>query len=204
MKTVAYNVNLIPKDPFFTTPIGKVLKWALSVGRYIVVFTELIVIFSFLTRFSLDRQVTDLNETIARKRTIIESYGTLEDDVTRVQAILQEYDQIAAQENITEVFPEMSRIVPSDVVLTEFVIRPGQVSFSGLVTSQNSLNALISNIQLSQRFFNVSVDRIESTEDVDVEGFDFVIRADTRREQGGDDTGDEIEKVNILDRSADF
>ena len=73
----AITINLVPKDPFFATIPGRVLKWALSAGRYIVIFTELVVIISFATRFTLDRQVTDLNDTITSKEAIINSYGAL-------------------------------------------------------------------------------------------------------------------------------
>ena len=40
-------INLLPKDKWEVGVIGKLLKWALNIGRYIVVFTELIVISAF-------------------------------------------------------------------------------------------------------------------------------------------------------------
>lgn len=179
-KLASVDVNLLPKDPFFDTPLGKSLKWALSVGRYIVIFTELVVIISFATRFSLDRQVTDLNDAINQKEAIIRSYGDLEENVRTTQSIIQQYQQIEQQGNIVEVFPALSRITPPDVRLDELVVRPTSVVFGGTTLSQASLNLLITNIQLSPDFSNVVVDRIETSDGQRNTGFSFRLRADTQ------------------------
>ncbi len=179
-KSVHFNINLLPQDPFFETIIGKTLKWALSIGRYIVIFTELVVIGSFATRFSLDRQVTDLNSSIAQKQSIIESYGDLEDRVRTAQTKIDSYQQIDQQKNIAEIFPQLSSITPRDVKLTELIIKPTNVTLGGTTRSQNSLNLLINNIQLSPHFFNLSVDRIETSPD-QINVLVFRLRADTEK-----------------------
>jgi Tfp pilus assembly protein PilN len=200
-KNISFDINLLPKDPFFATPAGQILKWALSIGRYIVIFTELVVILSFVTRFSLDRQVTDLNDAISQKKTVIESYGDLEESVRQIQKVLEEYTIIKQQVNITEVFPELTKIIPRDTELNELVLRPDQISFSGRTIKQSSLNIIINNIQLSHRFSNVSVDKIESNSTDDGGGFNFVIRANTRPVEVKTQSTREVEKTNILDRT---
>lgn len=161
-KVLSININLVPKDPFFQTPLGKTLRWALSVGRYLVIFTELVVIVSFATRFTLDRQVTDLNDAIGQRQRLIESYGTLESDFRVVQAKIDTYKQIEQQGNIVEIFPKISEVIPDGVKFQELTIFPDKLSFSGLALSQNTLNTLITNMQLSKSLFNVKVEKIES------------------------------------------
>src|SRR5690554_2981690 len=97
-KPASITINLLPKDPFFETVVGKTLKWALSAGRYIVIFTELIVILSFLARFTLDRQLTDVNSDIANNETIVASYGELEENFRRAQERTTQIKQINAEE----------------------------------------------------------------------------------------------------------
>ncbi len=177
-KTVAFNVNLIPDDPFFDTIIGRVLRWAVSVGRYIVMFTELIVIISFATRFSLDRQLTDLNDSINQKSNLIQSYGDLEQNIKSAQNKLDQYQQLEQQKNLADVFPALSAIIPSDVILQTLSIKTNQISLTGTTQSQTSLNLLVNNIQLSTAFRNVSIDRIESGKDNATQLF-FQISADT-------------------------
>ncbi len=177
-KTVAIDINLVPKDPFFSTKLGQVLQWSLSVGRYIVMFVELIVVLSFATRFYLDRQITDLNQSISQKQAIVESYAGFEAEFRRVQTKIADYQQVAQQENIVEVFPSLSQVVPSGVELTELVIYPDRVSLAGTALSQRSLNLLINNLQLSPDFTNVVVNTIES-QSTSGSGFAFQISAQT-------------------------
>jgi len=201
MKKPAHiNINLIPEDPFFQTPLGKTLKWALSVGRYIVIFTELVVIISFATRFSLDRQVTDLNETIAQKQTIIESYGDLEQKVRDTQQKADQYEQIEQQSNIADIFPKLSKITPSDIKLDELAIKLDNVTLSGTAYSTNSLNLFINNLQLSKDFFNVNVNKIE-TGDKKNPGFQFSIKASTQQAELKKAAPVTEEKINVLDRT---
>lgn len=177
-KKVNIAVNLLPEDPFFETIIGRTMRWAVSIGRYIVIFTELIVILSFATRFSLDRQITDLNDAIHQKASVIRSFGQLENDILSVQGRINEYQQLQQRENLAEIFPALSAVAPQDVSLTTLIILPNQVTMHGTTQSQASLNLLINNLQLSSEFFNVRVNRIESS--TQTEGnIVFEITADT-------------------------
>lgn len=173
-------INLLPKDPFLSTPLGRFLTWALKVGRYLVIFTELVVITSFGSRFAIDRQVTDLNVQIFEKQSIINSYGTLEQEVRTIQKKLSQYKQIQNQTNLADAFPALSEVTPGDVVLNELTIQPGRLTFEGSTLSQTSLNLLINNLQLSPRFYDVSVERIE-TGDVRDPKVKFRIQAKLRQ-----------------------
>lgn len=178
---VAIDINLVPRDPFFLTPIGKALQWALSAGRYIVMFTELLVVLSFVTRFYLDRQVTDLNGALFRKQSVIESYGSFEEEFRGVQKKIEQYQQIEQTENIVDVFPALAQVIPDGVQLTELAIYPDKVALTGSVLSQRSLNLLINNLQLSPYFTNVVVNTIES-EGPTNSGFAFRLNAQTNKQ----------------------
>lgn len=172
------NINLVPEDPFFETVLGKALRWALSVGRYLVIFTELVVILSFVARFTLDRQLTNLNDSIHQKTTVIESYADLEQQVRLIQHKTDQYKQIDQQTNIVEVFPALTQIMPNGIQLNSLTIRPGNIIISGQALSQTALNILINNFQLSTDFHRVSVDKIEASEVRQI-GFEFLINAQT-------------------------
>lgn len=179
-KALNISINLLPKDPFLASPIGKILQWALSVGRYIVIFTELIVIISFITRFSLDRQITDLNEKIFQKKTVIQSYGDLEPKVRLAQQKTQQYDQLADQANLSEVFPQLTAIIPQGVSLNELTVQPGSITFTGTAQSENSFNLLVNNLQVSPDFNDIVVNSITTNKDQQRNpGFEFKIEAKT-------------------------
>lgn len=201
MKKAAHiNINLLPKDPFFSTVIGKVLRWALSAGRYIVIFTELVVIMSFVARFTLDRQVTDLNSAIEKKRQIILSYGDLEDNVRTVQEKINQYKQTETETNIADTFAHLSAVVPDGITLRELAIRPTAITISGRTFSQSSFNLLINNLQLSSDFTNINVGEIQSS-DQEKGSIEFTIRADTKTVQRIPAAQNTNEEVDLLDRT---
>ncbi len=179
-KTAHLRINLLPKDPFLSSPLGRLLQWSLSIGRYLVIFTELVVIISFATRFNLDRQNTDLNTAILQKQIIIESYGDLEQQVKDVQKKIESYTQVEQQVNIADAFQALTEVTPQDIKLEELNIQQNNIIFSGHTRSTVSLNLLINNIQLSQRFDDIVVEKIETKSDKDP-GFDFRIRATMKR-----------------------
>ena len=175
-KKLDITVNLVPQDPFFETALGRFLKWALSIGRYIVIFTELIVILSFASRFTLDRMVTDLNSEINQKQRVISSYGDLEKKFRFIQKQIEDYQQFKQEANLVDIFPILNENIPDNVVFETLLIRPEAINFTGSALSQNSLNVLVNNLQLNPHFAEVSVNKIESRGEK-VAGFNFDMQA---------------------------
>lgn len=199
-KTAQVNINLLPKDPFFSTIFGKILRWALSAGRYIVIFTELVVIMSFIARFTLDRQVTDLNSSIEKKKQIILSYGSLEDEFKTIQEKITQYKQTEQDTNIVDTFEHLSAVIPDGITLKELAIRPTSVTISGNTFSQNSFNLLVNNLQLSTNFLNINVGEVQSSEE-EKGSIEFSIKADTKIIQKVKANKATTEKVDLLDRT---
>lgn len=175
-KKLDITVNLVPQDPFFETALGRFLKWALSVGRYIVIFTELIVILSFASRFTLDRMVTDLNASINQKERVINSYGDLEKRFRFVQKQIEDYQQFKQEANLVDIFPILNENIPNNVVFETLLIKPDMINFTGSALSQDSLNILVNNLQLNPHFAEVSVNKIESRGEKTT-GFNFDMKA---------------------------
>jgi Tfp pilus assembly protein PilN len=199
-KPASININLVPKDPFFHTPLGRGLQWALSAGRYIIIFTELIVIISFAARFTLDRQITDLNSEIVANQAAISNYGELENDFRLAQAKIENVQQIEQDVNIVDVFQKLTEVTPQDVTLSQLVISPSSVTVTGKTLSQTSFNLLVNNLQLSSQFRNVTINKVGSEEDGSP-GLLFNIIADTKvRDAKAVNTQTE-EKINVLDRT---
>lgn len=177
----AININLLPSDPFFATPLGRILRWALSGGRYIVIFTELIVIISFAARFTLDRQLTDLTKEISQKKSIVLSYGALEQQVRDTQAKLTNYENLEQDANLADVFEKLSVVTPKQITLTRLSITSSAITIDGSAPSQSTFNILITNLQLSPDFSAVTVSKVESA-DKNTPGFLFTLTAQTKND----------------------
>lgn len=167
-KRLSYNVNLLPKDPFLNTSAGRVLQWSLNTGRYIVIFTEIVVILSFASRFVLDRKVTDLNESIYQKQLIISSQDQFENEFRLVQAKIQNLQQLEQQNNLIDIFPIFQKIIPNGLQLEKMNIRQNVISGEALASSNDALTLFISNLQLSPHFQEVSVSKIETSDEKQV------------------------------------
>ena len=171
------DINLVPKDPFLATTTGKSLLWALTAGRYLLIFTIVVVIISLSTRFALDAQITDLNNKILLNETRIRGYGTLEQDFRSAQTKIQDYQSITSGAAIIESFPQLTAITPFDVQLTSLTMRPESVTIEGTSLSRDSFNTYINNLQLTPYFTSVSIDSLEAEEEA--AGYTFSIVAQT-------------------------
>lgn len=157
------SIELLPREEWEKTSFGRLLKWVLNVGRWIVISTELIVILAFLSRFKLDRDLTNIYEEIKQKQAVIESMSSFEDRFRFLQTRLAttnglEKRQLAASKILAEVAP----LVPIDVSLTEMTVADKEISFVATALSEFGLAAFINNLQKSPRFENLSVGNVTS------------------------------------------
>jgi len=83
--TKSKQINLIPQDEFESSNFGRILKWALSTFRIVVIVTELIVMSAFLSRFWLDAKNSDLNEEINVNKSQIIAYKDIETEFRSLQ-----------------------------------------------------------------------------------------------------------------------
>ncbi len=81
--------SLLPDSENNNTFLARVLRWTTTVGRFVIVFTELIVISAFLSRFWLDRKNSDLSEVIRQQKAILESTQDFEKEFTLLQQRLK-------------------------------------------------------------------------------------------------------------------
>lgn len=178
-KSQKLTINLLPQDPFFDSTVGRILQWSMGAGRYIVIFTEIVVIFSFAARFTLDRQVTDLNEKLYDQIAQLEGLAAQEADFRLAQAQLTEVKKNQEISNILGVFAALNAVVPSDVILNRLSISQNAISLESNALSQSGFITFINNLQLSPQFNTIRVGKVESTGS-NQPGFTFSLTAATR------------------------
>jgi len=169
------SINLLPQDPFYETPLGRVMAWASTVGRYLVIFTEVVVIFSFASRFKLDRDLTDLNAAILQKSFIVDSYGPLESDVRVVQKKLDFLSQQKTAYNALDILDLISNNIPQNVAYTLVQIYAQEVQLTGVALTPESLATLVRLLQRQALTKALYVDQIKSAQN-GAAGFEFSMR----------------------------
>lgn len=172
-------INLIPQDPFLESIPGKFLTWALSVGRYIVVFTELIVILTFLSRFQLDRELTDLNEQILQQVAIIESYEATEPKYLNLQKQTNFILQKQQNESIVSTLTMLEKTLPLDVKLEDLNLHQGSWSINAQSLSAHGMKQAINQIMTLNPQSNVSVNSVRLDNRTNVIKFEMRVSAKT-------------------------
>ena len=176
-------INLLPQDPFYETPVGRVMAWASTVGRYLVIFTELVVIISFASRFKLDRDLTDLNSAVLQKSQIVDSYGELEKDVRVTQIktgyVVQQKDGYSS----IDVLDTVTRSLPYDVVLTTLQVFSQEIQITGIALTPEALAQMVRNLQTQPTIANLFVDQIKSNSQGGA-GLEFIIHMQLKQKPG--------------------
>lgn len=114
-------ISLLPEKGKPQDVINKFIDWVLSVGKYIIVFTQLIVIGAFLSRFWLDRINNDLSAKIRQQSAILSSAQNFERQFRLFQSRLIAIDENLDKEK-TPIDPLLiiGKNLPPDIYLLNY------------------------------------------------------------------------------------
>lgn len=157
-------VNLLPKDGFSQSPIGHFLEWSLTIGRYIVVFTEMVVILTFLQRFQLDRKISDINESLYSYKNYLTNAVEFEDEYRRIQQKAEFITQLESQVNVVTVLDFLTTNAPSDIYFERLSVSNQVFTVDGSAFSQTSLETFVESLKEYENVTDVNIQRIESVE----------------------------------------
>jgi len=158
------SINLLPKDSFEFSTLGKALKWATTIGRVLVVLTEFVVLLAFGSRFYFDKKLDDLNTDLTQKQAQIAAYAQVETDMRK---ILAKQEPIMAFQNsgvnLQERISDLTQILPTGTALDSLTLNGNALTLSGMAQSEygfaqflNGLKKLVNleSINLSNTSFD--------------------------------------------------
>jgi len=156
------DINLLPEDK---QPLGSFLSWVLTSGRYIVIGTEIIVLIAFLSRFKLDRDLTDLHQSIAQKQAIVLAAQDLEKQVRILQNHLLIIKKFENQRDFPpKLLATFEQLIPIDVSLTELSSQEAELTLKATAGSNQGFSAFINNLSSSPSFKDISLDNVGKNE----------------------------------------
>lgn len=170
-------INLLPKDKFEISPVGRFLKWATSAGRIIVVLTEFVVICAFLSRFYFDTQLANLFDEINQKKAIVTSAAAFEESFRQTQEKIKIIKSLLAQESRPSLLiSEISQLLPLDISLTAVGLEEKKIILSGYTLSENSLRLFWAGLNQHPQLEQIALTNISSRKE-GLPGLDFTITA---------------------------
>ena len=158
MPTHDVAINLIGEEEMGHTPIGRIVSWAVTYGRYIMIGTEVVVLLAFISRFSLDRKLTDLNEEISQKQAIIEANVDFEQQFRKIQGQVSNISKLEKTPNtMVDALDTMQSLLPVDAYLNSLDIAPNKVTANAVAGTSTGFAALLANLQNTKQFTNVDI-----------------------------------------------
>lgn len=169
------NINLIVKEGTEESFSGQVLAWAITYGRYIIIITQIIVLSVFFLRFKLDREHTDLKESVSQKQALVESISDLEMDIRRIQERLSKIGSITTNQLVfLKILRFLQDKTPSNTVFTLLNLSTDKISFSAVTGNLRSFNFLLRQLQQDNKFSEVTLEDLARRTDRKI---DFKITA---------------------------
>lgn len=166
-------IEFLPQEEWEKGIGGKILKWALTVGRHIVIFTELVVILAFLSRFKFDRDLSDLGEKIKQQQAIVESLTKFEKEFRFLDKRLETIENLRKTQLETDkVLTELAALVPVDVYLSDFNVADDQFDLTATTLSEIGLGTFLKNLKESPEFGKIVLSKVSSGEEGKV-GIEF-------------------------------
>ena len=159
-------INLLPQEEFAASTTGRILKWALSTFRVIVVVVEMVVMGAFLSRFWLDARAADLNDEIAQNGALVESTLDFEKDFRKTQDRLTVFSGLVNQEpSGAAVLTLISQYIPNDVSLVSFSFGDIGINIKGISGSERGIAQFISNLENSDDFEKVILLQVDAQDE---------------------------------------
>jgi Tfp pilus assembly protein PilN len=158
MPATDIKINLLGDSEMEHTSVGRIVTWAVTYGRYIMIGTEIVVLLAFISRFSLDRKLTDLKEETSQKQAIIEANVDFEKDIRGLQERLSKIKVLLAPPlHPLDILITMQSYLPTDVILESLAITNGKISIVGSAGTPGGFAVYMNNLQSSKMFTNIEL-----------------------------------------------
>lgn len=144
------------------TFVNKFIDWALTIGRLLVILTELIALSAFLYRFSLDRQLIDLHSKIKQEEAIVKTFKNNEDKYRNLQ------DRLVLASNFSnsgatkiKIFQDILNFVPDGVTLGNLVMSESRVSINATAQNTSALDIFTNSLKTYTNIKKLNLDSIQ-------------------------------------------
>lgn len=154
------SINFIDKQTPF---LDRFMDWTLTIGRLIVIITEVIAVIAFIYRFSLDEKLVDLHSVIKQKQNIISVLKNDENKYRNLQdriALAATFSEKANKSNQT--ITDIAGLIPKQARINNLILNKNQLNIDINVSSVFPLASLINSLKNYSGVKSISIDNIES------------------------------------------
>ncbi|HTK03294.1 MAG TPA: PilN domain-containing protein [Alphaproteobacteria bacterium] len=157
-------INLLPQEEFETSIIGRILRWAMGTFRIIVIITEMVVMGAFLSRFWLDAQNSDLNESLKVKTAQVAAQAEFEKQFRGLQAKLAIFKTLSQNPKASDRIEKISSKIPEDISLSGITISDTSAQIKGSAISEGGIAQFVANLKTEPSFKKVNLGQVNSSD----------------------------------------
>lgn len=161
METHSPSINLLKTKG---NSLGdKFIKWALTIGRMVIILTETIALAAFLYRFVLDRQIIDQRDRINQKAARIKLYETSEQNFRNLQERLQLVSTVQNEAATTvTILSDVINMAPSGVTFNSITLGADRLHININTQSVGGFTTFVNALKKYPEVLSVSIDKIEN------------------------------------------
>lgn len=171
-------INLLQESAAPKTFWEKFYYWSLSIGRFIVIGTEAIVMVVFIARFKLDRDINDINDSLEVKAAILASMEETETNARRIQDrlfLIQELSDYKPEK--ADVYEEILGLITEGTTVYTLSISDDQLSMTASSIGLEEFNSFEDRFKKSGILQEVTIPLTETEEDNGEVIYNFTLRA---------------------------
>ena len=170
-KSQDLNINLLQKEEVGGTA-GEIIKWVLTVGRYLVILTEIVALVTFGLGIKFSADKNDLKQKVAVAKSVVDSKANCdnsdlekfcEDRFRSIQnAVTQISQQRSSQFRESGVLKELLSRLPNGVHLNNLNLDGTKLSLSGYFPNAVDLQTLIISLSNSEKIIDLDIQELNS------------------------------------------
>jgi Tfp pilus assembly protein PilN len=152
-------INLLPHEK--ENLMTQFLDWALSIGRLLVILTEIVALGTFIYRFGLDAQLVNLHDDIKTKSFIVDNFQSQEATYRDIQDRLQTAKQYTAVgKTTTGVFEEIAKIGQGKITFKDLDVSTDTMKIEVAAESGDAISQFVNALKESPSITSISVDKV--------------------------------------------
>jgi len=156
------NINLMPKEEIGGV-LGETIHWVLTIGRYLIIGTEIVALATFGISLKLTIDKNNLNKSIENAQQSIDSKAGFEREFREVQAKLNNINDLRNRHFKSYLaIKEFNKLLPQGIKLTDLSISQTEISFSGSFPTAAQLHTLINSFNSSNKLISLEIDELNS------------------------------------------
>ncbi|MEO6508395.1 MAG: hypothetical protein ABIO02_00425 [Patescibacteria group bacterium] len=157
-----YKINLLP--PPQQSLIDKTVYFSYNYLRYILVFTQLVVLGVFTYRFSVDQQIVDLKDSLRQKQEIVKVSSPLlkqgavvDDKIRNIKTV------ITKQDIYNEMISYYLSVFPEKITATQLSLLQGEIYLEGTTNDVGIIQIFYNRLKKDNRFGQLELRNIQKT-----------------------------------------